>query len=71
MRAGNVKVKNGIKIYITTDKGNDFTGWVGDNKTKMSQSGIIYHESANYPGKQGMELVVNDGVTINAINHSI
>ena len=71
MRAGEVEVKKGVKINITTDKGNDFTGWVGDNKTKMTQSGIIYHESANYPGKQGMKLTVDDGVTISAINHSI
>lgn len=71
MRAGQVEVKNGAKINVTTDKGNDFTGWVGDNKTKMNQSGIIYHESANYPGKEGMSLTVEDGITIDAISHSV
>lgn len=71
MRGGSVTVKSGAKINITTDKPEGFTGWVGDNKTKMTQSGIIYHESANYPGKTGMELIVEDGVTINAIDHSI
>ena len=71
MRGGEVTVKKGVKINITTDKEEGFTGWVGDNKTKMTQSGIIYHETANYPGKAGMKLVVEDGVTINAIDHSI
>ena len=70
MRAGEVEVKSGVKINLTTDD-EDFTGYVGDNKTKMTQSGIIYHESANYPGKTGMKLTVDNGVTINAINHSI
>lgn len=71
MRAGNVTVKKGVKINLTTDKGTNFTGYVGDNKTKMTQSGIIYHESANYPGKAGMSLVVEDGVNITGIAHSI
>lgn len=71
MRGGDVLVKRGVKINVTTDKETGFVGYVGDNKTKMTQSGIIYHESANYPGKAGMKLEVEDGVTINAIDHSI
>lgn len=71
MRGGNVTVKKGVKIITTTDKGSDFTGYVGDNKTKMSQSGIIYHETANYPGKAGMKLTVESGVKISSIVHSI
>ena len=71
MRGGQVTVKKGVKINLTTDKSIDFTGYVGDNKTKMSQSGIIYHESANYPGKVGMSLTVEDGVKITGVAHSI
>lgn len=71
MRGGQVTVKKGVKINLTTDKGIDFTGYVGDNKTKMNQSGIIYHESANYPGKAGMSLTVEDGVKITGVAHSI
>lgn len=68
MRAGNVTVKSGVKITTTDATEN---GWVGDNKTKMSQSGIIYHEAANYPGKEGMSLVVEEGVIINAADEAI
>ena len=71
MRGGKVTVETGVKINLTTNKPDGFTGWVGDNKTKMTQTGIIYHETANYPGKAGMELIVKDGVTIKGIDHSI
>ena len=71
MRGGDVTIKNGVEINTVTDKEEGFTGWVGDNKTKMSQSGVIYHETANYPGKTGMKLTVEDGVSINAVDKAI
>jgi len=71
MRAGEVIVKKGVKINISTNKEDGFSGWVGDNKTKMKQSGIIYHESANYPAKTGMKLTVENGVSINAVDENI
>lgn len=70
MRAGVVEIKKGVQINLTSDD-EKFEGFVGDNKTKMKQSGIIYHESANYPGKANMELIIEDGVTVKGINHSI
>ena len=67
MRGGHVTINDGM---ITATGVAGTTGWVGDNKTKMSKSGIIYHESANYPGKEGMRLDVNGGV-ITGVDHSI
>ena len=67
MRAGFVTI-NGGEIVATT--GDHVPGWIGDNKAKMNASGVIYHESANYPGKAGMMLVVNDG-EITGADHSI
>ncbi len=71
MRGGDVTVKSGVQINIVSDKPEGFSGKVGDKEVKMSQSGIIYHESADYPGKSGMKLTVEDGVTINAVDHAI
>ena len=69
LRGGKVNISNS-SIDLHIEEG--FTGgWVGDNKYRLSTSGIIYHEAANYPGKDNLELVVGDGVTINADAHSI
>lgn len=70
-RAGQLTVKSGTEINVTTTKDADFTGKVGDAAGMMTQSGIIYDERANYPGKPGMALVVEDGVKITAVKHSI
>lgn len=67
MRAGNVTINDG---KITAISGSNVPGYVGDNKTKMNASGIIYHETANYPGKAGMSLTVAGG-TITGVEHSI
>lgn len=67
MRAGNVEINDGT-IEATT--GSNVPGWVGDDKTKMSASAVIYHESANYPGKAGMSLVINGGKFIGA-DHAV
>jgi hypothetical protein len=62
MRAGTVTINGGyIEGKSSENRPAGSTGWVGDNKTKMTQSGIIYHESANYPGKAGMSLTVTGG----------
>ena len=71
IRGGKVTVKSGVKINLTTDKPEGFGGMVGDSEIVMYQSGIIFHQTANYPDKANMELTVEDGVTINAIAHSI
>ena len=70
-RAGNVIVKSGVEINLTADEG--FTGgWVGDKKRIVGLDGIAYLPADNYPGAaSGMSLVVEDGVTINAIDHAI
>lgn len=61
MRGGTVTL-NGGKIKTTGIEGGG--GWIGDNKTVMSQSAIIYDEKSNYPGKVGMNLTVNGGTYV-------
>ena len=61
MRAGNVTINDAEIITKKKASGSHAPGWVGDNKTKMSASAVIYHETANYPGKAGMSLVINGG----------
>ena len=67
MRGGTAVISNGT-ITATGEPG--ITGWIGDEDTLMSKSAIIYHESANYPGKEGMNLAVAGGV-ITGVDHSI
>lgn len=68
IRGGSATINGGS---ITTEMGDHVPGWVGDNKTKMSASGIIFHETANYPAKDSMSLYVSDNVVINAANEKI
>jgi hypothetical protein len=73
MRGGNVTINNGKVTASNVDKnGNTVAdGWIGDKKTVMTGcSAIIYHESANYPGKAGMKLTINGG-TITGVDHSV
>lgn len=74
MRAGNVVINNGsIEGKASENRPARSTGWIGDMKGdagKMTQSGIIYHESANYPGKDGMSLTINGG-NITGVAHSV
>ena len=71
MRAGNVTINGGeIVSEVSENRPAGSTGWIGDNKTKMSQSAIIYHESANYPGKDGMSLTINGG-SFTGVAHSV
>lgn len=67
MRGGNVTINDG-KIVSTGIAGT--SGWIGDNKTKMSKSAVIFHETANYPGNAGMKLTINNGVFI-GVDHSV
>ncbi len=67
MRGGTVIINDGV-ITATGEPGT--TGWIGDNKTKMSKSAVIYHESANYPGKTGMSLTINGGI-FTGVDHSV
>lgn len=66
MRAGNVTVKN-TKITTTGTTG----GFVGDKKKVMSNSGIIYDEASNYPGKAGMSLVCGPDVTFDCSGETV
>jgi len=67
MRGGNVTINGGEVVAV----GGDHTpGWVGDNKTKMSASAVIYHETANYPGKAGMSLTITGGKFVGT-DHSL
>lgn len=70
MRAGNVTINDAEIIAGKKDSGSHSPGWVGDNKTKMSASAVIYHESANYPGKTGMSLTINDGIFV-GVDHAV
>ena len=66
MRGGTVTINGGEIEAKKADENTHTPGWVGDNKTKMSASAVIYHESANYPGKAGMALTINGGTFIGA-----
>lgn len=73
MRGGNVTINNGTIIATNVDKDGNVVadGKVGDDPTVMTGcSAIIYHESANYPGKEGMKLTINGG-TITGVDHSV
>jgi len=61
MRGGNVTF-NGGSIRCTGIEGGG--GFIGDQKTVMSQSAIIYDEKSDYPGKKGMQLTVNGGTFV-------
>jgi len=67
MRAGHVVINDGT-IMATGTAGT--TGYIGDNKTKMTKSAVIYHESANYPGKAGMQLEIKGGTFV-GVDHSL
>lgn len=66
-RGGSCTIRGG-EINITGTPGN--SGWVGDNKTKMSESAVIYHQTANYPAKDTMRLIISGG-TFNGVDHSV
>lgn len=73
MRAGDVTINDGTIIATNVDKnGNIVTdGKIGDDPTVMEGcSAIIYHETANYPGKEGMRLEVKGG-TVTGVDHAI
>ena len=70
MRAGNVTINDAEVIAKKKDSGSHSPGWVGDNKSNMTASAVIYHESANYPGKAGMSLTINDGIFV-GVGHAV
>lgn len=67
MRGGTVTI-NGGEIIATT--GSHVPGFIGDNKSRMNASGIIYDYIANYPGRAGMSLTINDG-SITGADHAV
>lgn len=73
MRAGDVTINGGEIVATNVDKNGNIVadGKIADDPTIMTGcSAVIYHESANYPGKAGMKLTVKGG-TITGIDHSI
>lgn len=73
MRGGNVTINGGSITASNVDKNGNIVadGKVGDDPTIMEGcSAVIYHESANYPGKDGMKLTINGG-TITGVDHSV
>ena len=73
MRAGNVTINKGTIIATNVDKNGNAVadGKIADDPTIMTGcSAIIYHETANYPGKAGMKLTVKGG-TITGVDHAI
>jgi len=67
MRGGEVTI-NGGEIIATT--GPNVPGYIGDKKTQMNASAIIYDFNSNYPGRDGMSLTVNDG-TFTGADHAL
>ena len=66
-RGGSCTIRGG-SITVTGTPGN--TGWVGDNKTKMSQSAVIYHQTANYPTKDTIRLAISGGNFV-GVDHAV
>ena len=67
MRGGKVTI-NGGRVIATGIAGT--SGWVGDNKTNMSKSAVIYHQTAKYPAVESMELKITGGTFI-GVDHSV
>ena len=73
MRGGDVTINDGTITATNVDKNGNIVadGKIGDDNTVMTGcSAVIYHETANYPGKEGMRLTVNGGI-ITGVDHSI
>ena len=70
MRAGNITINGGTVIAEKKSEDSHSPGFVGNAEIPMSASAVIYHESANYPGKDGMSLTINDGEFTGA-DHSL
>lgn len=67
MRAGQVTIHGG-RIACTGEAGT--TGKIADSPIPMSKSAVIYHESANYPNKAGMKLVIDGGEFV-GVDHAV
>lgn len=65
-RGGTVVLNDGE----VTATGSGGTGWVGDDKRKMSESAVIFDEKAGYPGAPGMSLTIKGG-KFTGVAHSL
>ena len=73
MRAGDVTIHGGTITATKTAKDGTIVpdGKIADKNTVMMDcAAVIYHESADYPAKQGMKLTV-DGGTLTGVDHSV
>ena len=66
MRAGNVTLNGGS----VETRGSGSGGRVGDSRFIMDHSAVIYHETANYPAKEGMTLTITGGTYV-GVEHSV
>ena len=73
MRAGEVTINDGVIIATNVNKDGQIVtdGMIGDDPTVMAGcSAVIYHETANYPGKAGMKLTINGG-EFTGVDHAV
>ena len=66
MRGGSVTINGGSVETRGTGAG----GMVGDSPAIMDHSAVIYHETANFPGEDGMSLRITGGKFI-GVEHSV
>ena len=67
MRAGHAVINAGM-VACSGEPGTK--GKIGDSPIMMGKSAVIYHESANYPGKAGMKLEIKGGTFI-GVDHAV
>lgn len=73
MRAGDVTIHGGTITATKTAKDGTIVpdGKIADKNTIMLDcAAVIYHESADYPGKAGMKLSIEGG-TLTGVDHSV
>lgn len=68
MRGGELNMTGGT-ITVNAEPGTK--GWVGDKKTKMNASGIIYDYHAAYPEKDTLKVYVGPDVEINGVDADV
>lgn len=68
MRGGELNMTGGT-ITVNAEPGTK--GWVGDKKTKMNASGIIYDYHAAYPAKDTLKVYVGSEVVIHGVDADV
>ena len=68
MRGGELHMTGG-SVTSTGEPGT--TGWVGDKKTKMNLSAVIYDYHANYPAKDTLLVEIGEGVELTGVDAQV